>query len=47
MLFVLSNLPLNNLSNDIVSTMKQLVDDMLLSSLLLMLKLKLLNETQI
>ena len=31
MLFVLSSLQMNNLSNDIVSTIKQLADDMLLS----------------
>ena len=31
MSFVLSNLHMNNLSNDIVSTIKQLVDDVLLS----------------
>ena len=31
MSFVLSKLHMNNLSNDIVSTIKQLVDDMLLS----------------
>ena len=31
MLFVLYNLPMNNLSNDIVFTIEQLVDDMLLS----------------
>ena len=31
MSFVLSNLHMNNVSNDIVSTIKQLVDDVLLS----------------
>ena len=31
MSFVLSSLHMNNLSNDIVSTIKQLADDMLLS----------------
>ena len=31
MSFILSNLHMNNVSNDIVSTIKQLLDDMLLS----------------
>ena len=34
MSFVLSNLHMNNLSNDIVSTIKQLVDDLLLPFIL-------------
>ena len=43
MSFVLSNLNMNNLSNDKVSTIKQPVDDVLFPSLLLMLKLELMN----
>ena len=41
MSFVLSNFHMNNLPNDIVSTIKQLVDDVLYLSLLLILKLEL------
>ena len=40
MLFVPSNLHMNNLSNDIVSTSKQLVDDMLLFFITLIAKTK-------
>ena len=40
---VLSNLQMNNLSNDTLSTIKQFVNDMLFFSLLTMQKLKLLN----
>ena len=43
MSFVLSNLHKNNLSNDVVSTIKQVVDDMCYLSLLTMLKLTLMN----
>ena len=43
MSFVLSNFHMNNLLNDIVSTIKQLVDDALYLSLLLILKLELMR----
>ena len=35
MSFALSNLNMNNISNDIASTIKQLVDDVLLSFIIL------------
>ena len=43
MSFVLSNLHINNLSNEKVSTIKQLVDYVLYLSSLLMVKFELMN----
>ena len=43
MLFALSNLYMNNISNNMVSSIKQLVDYMLSFMALKMLKIKLMN----